>query len=76
MTNDLLQYSKISSREREILPVDFELVLEEALTNLKVPIEENNAIITHYPLPTINGNKQLSVQLFQNLMEMLSNITA
>jgi len=42
--------------------------LEEALINLKVPIEENNAIITHDPLPTINRNKQLKVQLFQNLI--------
>ena len=42
--------------------------MEEALINLKVPIEENNAIITHDPLPTINGDEQLKVHLFQNLI--------
>ena len=68
MTNDLLQYSKITSQKREIIPVNFEHVLEQALTNLKVQIEENNAIITHDPLPTINGDEQLKVQLFQNLI--------
>ncbi len=42
--------------------------MEEALINLKVPIEENNAVITHDPLPTINGDEQLKVQLFQNII--------
>jgi PAS domain S-box-containing protein len=68
MTNDLLKYSKISSEKREIKPVNYEHVLEEALINLKVPIEENKAVITHDPLPTINGDEELKVQLFQNLI--------
>ena len=38
------------------------------MKNLKRPIEENNAIITHDPLPIINGNEKLKVQLFQNLI--------
>nr|WP_304412459.1 ATP-binding protein [Methanobacterium sp. SMA-27] len=68
MTNDLLQYSKISNKKRELIPVNFEHVLEHALTNLKVQIEENNAIITHDPLPTIIGDEQLKIQLFQNII--------
>ena len=68
MTNDLLQYSKITNEKREIIPVDFEHVLEHAITNLKVQIEENNAIITHDPLPTIKGDEQLKIQLFQNII--------
>ena len=42
--------------------------MEEALINLKVPIEKNNAVITHDPLPTIKGNEQFKFQLFQNLI--------
>ena len=68
MTNDLLQYSKISSQKKEIVPVNFEHVLKLALENLKVQIEESNAIITHDPLPIINGDEQLKVQLFQNII--------
>ena len=68
MTYDLLQYSRITSEKREVIPVNFEHVLEEALLNLKVPIEESNAIITHDPLPTINGDEQLKIRLFQNLI--------
>jgi PAS domain S-box-containing protein len=68
MTKDLLQYSKITSEQQEIKPVNFEHVLHEALINLKIPIEENNAVITHDPLPTINGDEHLKVQLFQNII--------
>ena len=68
MTNDLLLYSTISSEKRELTSVDFEYVLEEALVNLKVPIEENNAVITHEPLPIIKGDIHLNVQLLQNII--------
>jgi PAS domain S-box-containing protein len=68
MTNDLLSYSRITTKKEEINTVNFENVLEEALINLKVPIEENNAVITHDPLPKIQGNGQLKVQLFQNII--------
>ena len=68
MTNDLLQYSKITSQKREISPVNYELVLKEALINLKVPIKENDVIITHDPLPVIDGDERLKVQLFQNII--------
>jgi len=68
MTSDLLEYSRITSSKREISPVNFEYVLEEALLNLKIPIKENKAVITHDPLPTINGNEKLKVQLFQNFI--------
>ena len=68
MTNDLLSYSRITSKKRHIKLVDFEQVLDEALQNLKVPIEETNAVITHDPLPTILGDAKLKVQLFQNII--------
>ena len=68
MTKDLLQYSKITTEKRDIKPVDFEYVLEQALINLKVPIEKTNAVITHDPLPIINSDEHLKVQLFQNII--------
>ncbi len=68
MTNDLLSYSRITSKKRQVELVNFEEVLKEALQNLKIPIEETNAVITHEPLPTIKGNAKLKVQLFQNII--------
>lgn len=68
MINDLLTYSRVSTNKREFQKVDCEQILETTLTNLKVKIEENNAIITYDPLPTIFGDELLMIELFQNLI--------
>ena len=68
MINDLLEYSQVTSKDREFINIDSELILNETLMNLKVPIEENNAVISHDPLPTIFGDKELLIELFQNLI--------
>jgi signal transduction histidine kinase len=65
---DLLDYSRITTRGKEFAPVNSENVLNEAILNLKVVIGENNAIISHEPLPTIMGDYSQLVQLFQNLL--------
>ena len=44
MINDLLEYSQVTSKEREFNLVDLEQVLNETLINLKVTIEENDAL--------------------------------
>ncbi len=68
MIKDLLQYSQVTRKKVTFLPVNSELVLEQTLINLKVPIDENKAIITHGSLPTIKGDAELLVLLFQNLI--------
>lgn len=68
MINDLLEYSRLTKVKEDFSPVNFEDVIEQALLNLKIPIEENNAIITYDPLPLINGNEKLLIQLSQNLI--------
>ena len=68
MINDLLEYSQVTSKDREFTRVDAQQILDETLMNLKVPIDENNAIISHDSLPIIVGYKELLVELFQNLI--------
>jgi light-regulated signal transduction histidine kinase (bacteriophytochrome) len=68
MINDLLKYSKVSNTEREFKPVKMEEVLENSLINLIIPTEENQAIVTNEPLPTVYGDEKLLIQLFQNLI--------
>ncbi len=68
MINDLLEYSKITNKEKEFVPLKLENVLEEALMNLVVQIEESDAVITYDPLPTVNGDEKLLVMLFQNII--------
>jgi light-regulated signal transduction histidine kinase (bacteriophytochrome) len=43
-------------------------VIAEAVTNLQLLIEESGAKVDHTPLPTLNGDKVLLVQLIQNLV--------
>lgn len=68
MINDLIEYSKVTNNKMEFSSIKLENVLNEALISLMVPIKENNAIITYDTLPVVNGNKQLLIQLFQNLI--------
>jgi signal transduction histidine kinase len=68
MITDLLEYSKIGRYELEIKPVKCEDIIEKALINLKVPIEENNAVITYDHQYTVNCDENLMVLLFQNLI--------
>ena len=67
MINDLLIYSQVTNK-RTFSSIQLEEVLEESLNNLKMAIDENNAVITHETLPTIYGNEKSMVQLFQNLI--------
>jgi len=68
MITDLLEYSKVSSKEREFSLVNIEKILDETLLNLKMGINESNAIITYDPLPTVYGDKKLLVELLQNII--------
>ncbi len=68
MIKDILEYSRVTREKLELKQVNIEKVLEETITTLKVLIDENDAIITNDPLPTIYADKQLMIQLLQNLI--------
>jgi PAS domain S-box-containing protein len=68
MINDLLSYSRIETRGKPFETVDCTAILSQALTNLKIAIEETGAVITHNPLPTVMGDELQLIQLFQNLI--------
>jgi len=65
---DLLQYSRADSAGRKLALVALNEALEQALHNLFVVIEENQATITHDDLPTVEADKSQLVQVFQNLI--------
>ena len=68
MINDLLEYSRVANSKREFSNVDVNKVLEQTILNLKSAIDDNGAEITYDPLPTIFGDEQLLILLFQNLI--------
>lgn len=45
-----------------------ETILKDALENMQFQIKQSRAIVTHDPLPLIMGNKNLLLEVFQNLI--------
>ncbi|HTG43702.1 MAG TPA: ATP-binding protein [Verrucomicrobiae bacterium] len=68
LIRDLLTYSRVSTKAQPFEQVDLERVFNRAVANLKLAIEESDALITHDPLPGLLGDPLLLTQLFQNLL--------
>jgi light-regulated signal transduction histidine kinase (bacteriophytochrome) len=49
-------------------PTDCAIIMERTLVNLKVAIEESNAVVTHDPMPTVTADDVQLNQVFQNLI--------
>jgi PAS domain S-box-containing protein len=64
----LLAYSRIGTKGRQFAPTNCEVVLQNALKNLQIAIEDSQARVTHDPLPTVQGDSIQLGQLFQNLI--------
>jgi PAS domain S-box-containing protein len=68
LLNDLLEYSRVGTRGKPFKLIWCEDVLEKALTNLKVAIEDSRALVTHDYLPMLVADEGQLVQLLQNLV--------
>ena len=68
LINDLLAYSRVGIRGNEPEATDCNAVFDVAVANLAAAIEENEASVTHDPLPTVHGDPIQLEQLFQNLI--------
>ena len=70
LIKDLLAYSRVTSRGEAFEPVHCEGVLQQALDNLKIAIEESGVKITlpAATMPTVMGDKMQLAQIFQNLI--------
>jgi len=68
LINDLLAYSRVSTRGKPFEQADLNEILKQVFSDLQIAIEENEAIITHDPLPTIKADSFQMVQLMQNLL--------
>ncbi len=68
LITDLLELSRLGTRERSLGAVDCEAILKQALGNLQASLAECCAQVTHEPLPTVTADATQLVQLFQNLI--------
>ncbi len=69
MIDSLLAYSSVGRKDVPMTSVALNEVLEDVLDNLSEVIEASGAKISAGPLPEIQGNRNLMIQLFQNLIE-------
>ena len=68
LIDDLLAYSRISTRGKPFEKIDTDKVLQLSLVNLEATITARSAVITHDPLPEIYADSTQLVQVFYNLV--------
>ena len=68
LINDLLAYSRVGTRGRDMVPTKTANVLNHVLEGLAVTIRETAAEITWDPLPTVRADATQLGQLLQNLL--------
>ena len=68
LINDLLAYSRVGTKARPFEPTDCDKVLDTALANLRIAVQESGARITRAPLPVVKGDPMQLLQLLQNLI--------
>jgi PAS domain S-box-containing protein len=68
LVNDLLEFSRITSRGKPFEPTDMNSVLSEVLKSLSVTIRENHATIETGMLPTVSVDRSQMALVFQNLI--------
>jgi PAS domain S-box-containing protein len=68
LIQDLLTYSRVGTKGRELRHTSSEAALQQALVNLRGSIESSGAVVTHDLLPTVMADEIQLTQLFQNLI--------
>jgi PAS domain S-box-containing protein len=68
LINDLLEFSRVGSRGKPFQPTDMNEAVADVMSNIKLAIEQNNAVITVDALPIIMADRSQMMQLFQNLL--------
>jgi two-component system, chemotaxis family, sensor kinase Cph1 len=68
LIKDLLEYSRVSVKDKVFSPVNCSVALEQALHNLRSALEESGTELTYDLLPTVMGDEAQLSRLFLNLI--------
>jgi PAS domain S-box-containing protein len=68
LIQDLLTYSRVGTKGRDLRHTSSEDSFQQALVNLRGSIEGSGAQVTHDPLPAVLADEMQLTQLFQNLV--------
>jgi PAS domain S-box-containing protein len=69
LVRDLLIYHRVSSVNRSFIPTDCNAIMRQVVSHLQPAIAESQAVVIYENLPTVNVDKTLLLQLFQNLID-------
>ncbi len=69
LINDLLEFSRISTRGNVFEQIDTSNILGQVISNIHLLIAENNCLITNDDLPTVKADESQITRVFQNLIE-------
>ena len=68
MLNGMLQVASVRAGQRDPEVINLDVVVQDAMANLKSEIDSTGATVERQPLPTLMVNRQQMVQVFQNLL--------
>jgi len=68
LIQDLLAYSRVGTKGKELLETSSEAALQQALINLAASVQASGAVVTNGPLPFVCADEMQLTQLFQNLI--------
>jgi signal transduction histidine kinase len=68
LINDLLDYSRVTTKGKPFEPIDLKEVLDDVVSDLEVRIEEVQGEVLVDPLPVVDADRIQMHQLFQNLV--------
>ncbi|MBA9079221.1 MULTISPECIES: sensor histidine kinase [Rufibacter] len=68
LINDLLTFSRVTTKSKPFEKVNLDVILQEVLSDLEITIEKTGTVIERTPLPVIEAEPTQIRQLFQNLI--------
>jgi PAS domain S-box-containing protein len=68
LINDLLTFSRVRSQAKPHVPVSMKKIVQSAVDNLGIAIEEKGADVVIGDLPNLVGDEIQLIQLYQNLI--------
>jgi PAS domain S-box-containing protein len=69
LINDLLEYSRVTSRGKPLEKLDLSSVLGQVIATMQHKIQDTNAMVSNEDLPFIIGDEIQISRLFQNLID-------
>jgi PAS domain S-box-containing protein len=68
LIQDLLAFSRVGTKGKDLVDTSSEAALLQALQNLRGAITDSGALVTHDPMPAVLADEMQLTQLFQNII--------